>query len=163
MPSGRGEMPRPTDNASNLPRAALRCWNYCRRRDARSRDLFGALAFLEVFDLLSGQHTRLVGVAIEAIGKNQQGRCPQADENAEALGVRALFRSRILSLKEPPDSNGKCDGDDAPLETEVAEKSTGAGIHDGWKTERKTHAFGAAASFDRDKAQRYSNLGFSDA
>ena len=79
---------------------------------------------------VAGKFGRLVGEAIEAIGQDEQRGGPQADENAEALGVSFFFGRRIFTLEEPPDGDGESDGDDSALEKEIAEKTAYGRVHE---------------------------------
>ena len=52
----------------------------------------------------------LVGVAVEAVGEDEKGGGPEADEDAEAFGVGGFFGG--VALEEPPDGDGEDDGED---------------------------------------------------
>jgi hypothetical protein len=72
--------------------------------------------FLVVFGLVAGEGFSFIGVAIEAVGEDEEGGSPEADEDAEAFRVGALFG--LVSLEEPPDADGEDDGEDSELETD---------------------------------------------
>lgn len=75
----------------------------------------------------SGWRGGFIGIAIKAIREDEKGRCPEADEDAKALGMGLLFGG--FAIEEPPDPDGEDNGKDASLETKGAERATDGSVH----------------------------------
>lgn len=61
----------------------------------------------------------LFRVAVEPIGEDEKGGCPESYENAESLSVG--FALRLSSTREKPDGDGPDDGGEAEDKADIAE------------------------------------------
>ena len=70
------------------------------------------------FDVHARQSLGFVGKTIEAIGENQQSRCPEAYEDPKTLSMSASLS--VITIQEPPDGDGENDGKKPQLEKDGA-------------------------------------------
>lgn len=57
-------------------------------------------------DEAEGKLLLLLHVPRDAIGEDQEGRCPEANEDTEKLSMGADFECGILPSREVPDDDG---------------------------------------------------------
>jgi hypothetical protein len=70
-----------------------------------------------------------IGITVEAVGEDEEGGCPETDEDAEAFGMGLGFGRG--SAGEIPNGNRAEDGGETEDETEVAEEFKLIAVHRG--------------------------------